>query len=159
MQRREIVLPASKRQQPARKAPPVGKVKYLHEDQVINLASCGEGPKHVTTLPTTRKATGSSTLSTHTSARREKSAKLHEEQRGQWRRQVEPLVEEGNSDSDVDMDADNEKEVEGDDGGMSVDVAEWVFPGHELAEFPKGPSYKGHVSYKIIFYNLNIFMI
>jgi hypothetical protein len=131
-------------------------VKYLHEDQVINLASCGEGPKHVTTLPTTRKATGSSTLSTHTSARREKSVKLHEEQRGQWRRQVEPLVEEGNSDSDVDMDADNEKEVEGDDGGMSVDVAEWVFPGHELAEFP---SYKGHVSYKIIFYNLNIFMI
>jgi hypothetical protein len=58
------------------------------------------------------------------------------------------------------MDAGDEEEAEGDDGGMSVNVVDqWVFPGHEPAEFPKGPSYKGHVSYKIIFYNLNIFII
>ncbi|WJX17575.1 hypothetical protein P8452_07473 [Trifolium repens] len=43
------------------------------------------------------------------------------------------------------MDAGDEEEAEGDDGGMSVDVGDqWVFLGHEPAEFPKGPSYKGH---------------
>jgi hypothetical protein len=162
MHRREIVFHASKRQQPARKAPPVGKAKYLHEDEVINLASFGEGPKQVTTLPTKRKTIpGSTTLSIHASARHEKTTTLHKEWRGQWGRQVEPLVEEANSDGDIDMDADNEEEeeAEGDDGGISVDVVESVFPGHELAGFPKGPSYEGHVSYKIIFYNLKFFII
>ncbi|KAK2409156.1 hypothetical protein QL285_044605 [Trifolium repens] len=52
-----LVPPAEK------KAPPAGKVKYLHENEVTNLISCDEGLKHVTTLPMTTKAIpGSSTL-------------------------------------------------------------------------------------------------
>ncbi|MCI43497.1 hypothetical protein A2U01_0064734, partial [Trifolium medium] len=31
-----------------------------------------------------------------------------------------------------------------DDGGMSVDATEWVFPGPEPVEFSEGPSNKGH---------------
>ncbi|PNX70682.1 hypothetical protein L195_g057638, partial [Trifolium pratense] len=61
------------------------------------------------------------TLSTHAFARREKTAKLHEEW-GHWQRQVEPQVEEAKVDRDADMDVGNEEEAEGNDGGMSVDA-------------------------------------
>ncbi|MCI95462.1 hypothetical protein A2U01_0116760, partial [Trifolium medium] len=65
------------------------------------------------------------------SPRREKTAKLREERGGQRRRQVEPQVEEAKADRDADMDVGDEEEAEGDDGGMSVDATEWVFPGPE----------------------------
>ncbi|GAU24230.1 hypothetical protein TSUD_23670 [Trifolium subterraneum] len=133
----------SRRQHTASKCPPPGKVKYLPEDVVINLVSCGEGNKHFTTLPMTRKAiTGSSTLSTHASSRREKVAKLFEEQEAQRRRQVE----EAKADSDVDMDVGDEEEVDCDDGGMSVHAGEWMFAGPKLDEFPEGPSNKNALS-------------